>query len=85
MHICKECTNFVQGKYHNRTLRKCKVYGLTHSEASDWAQKYEACGMFNKDYSGGRIIECVKRGGFRVRQETPIDGQLTFEGVTDNG
>ena len=35
MHICKECTNFVRGRYHTKTLQKCKVYGLTHSEASD--------------------------------------------------
>lgn len=33
-------------------LRKCTVYGATHSEASDWRKKYEACGLYNKPWSG---------------------------------
>ncbi len=79
MHICKECSNFVVERYHNRILRKCRVYGLTHSEASDWANKYVACGMFNKEYKGRSVIEFVKHN--RRKQEEPMEGQLTIEGV----
>lgn len=81
MHICKECSNFVQGQYHDRILRKCKVYGLTHSQASDWAKRYEACGMFNKEWKGHDIIELVKRGGVQPKDVIPLDGQIAF----DNG
>lgn len=80
LHTCKECSNFVQGRYHDKTLRKCKVYGLTHSEASDWAQRYEACGMFNKEWNGNDIIDLVRRGGVRQKDVIPIEGQLTFDG-----
>ena len=34
-HACRECSNLVNGRYHDRILTKCNVYGLTHSEASD--------------------------------------------------
>lgn len=79
VHTCKECSNFVQGWYHTKTLRKCKVYGITHSQASDWAQRYEACGMFNKEWHGNNIIELVRRGAGQPKVDFPLDGQITFE------
>lgn len=82
LHICKECGNFVTGRYHNKVYRKCKVYGLTHSEASDWANKYEACGMFNKEYKGRSVIDFVNRN--KQREADSMEGQLTIEGVEKN-
>ena len=78
VHTCKECSNFEQGRYHDKTLRKCKVYGLTHSEASDWAQRYEACGMFNKEWRGNDIIALVRRGGCK-KEIQQLDGQIVFD------
>lgn len=75
-HICGECSNLVCGRYHDRILRKCEVYGLTHSEASDWAKRWEACGMFNKEYTGRPIIETVKKG--QKVSEQPINGQSSL-------
>lgn len=66
---CGECSNFVSGRYNTKTLRKCTVYGLTHSEASDWAKRWQACGMFNREWYGRVIIEMVRRG----RPRTPVD------------
>ena len=57
---CKDCENFVHGKYHTRMLSKCSVYGLTHSEASDWSGRHEACGMFNREWTGNEIIRLVR-------------------------
>lgn len=82
-HTCKECSNFVKGEYHTKTLQKCKVYGLTHSEASDWVQKYQACGMFNKEWNGNRIIDLVKHNSFRKKETIIPEGQLSFEEVTN--
>lgn len=76
-HICGECSNFISGRYHNRYLRKCTVYGATHSEASDWAKSWTACGMFNKEYKGTPIIKFVRPEGQRAN--TPIEGQIKFE------
>lgn len=77
-HKCGECSNIVCGRYHDRILRKCSVYGLTHSEASDWAKRWTACGMFNADYDGRPIIELVRREQ-RKESEQPIDGQIEME------
>lgn len=77
-HKCGECSNFVSGRYHDRILQKCEGYGLKHAEASDWAQKWTACGMFNKSFEGKRpLIECLTRP---AADATPIDGQIELFG-----
>ena len=81
-HKCGECSNLVRCRYHNLSLRKCSIYGLTHSAASDWANRYTACGMFNKEWTGGQIIrEVVSSGRFSEKPVLPLDGQIgLFEG-----
>ena len=82
-HVCGECSNLIEGAYHGKILRKCKVYGMTHSEASDWAKRWLACGMFNKKYTGGPIIELVRRSPRKdpAAIEEPLEGQITLEEV----
>lgn len=77
---CRECSNFVKGKYHDRTLCKCKVYGMTQSEASDWTGRWQACGAFNRTINRGPVIREVVPD--RMQKETenaPLDGQLRME------
>ena len=76
-HTCGECSNFVSGQYNSKILRKCTVYGLTHSEASDWAKRWQACGKFNEEWNGNPIIEIRKRSFQKVVHE-PCDGQIGF-------
>lgn len=74
---CKNCNHFHRYMYHDKYYRKCDVYGETNSEASDWAGKNIACGMFNKEYHGGStIINYVKRSHHKKLPEKPIDGQI---------
>lgn len=81
-HTCGECSNLVSGKYHDKTLRKCSVYGLTHSEASDWAKRWTACSMLNQEYHGEPVINFVRRTyQEQVSAETPLDGQITMGGI----
>ena len=77
LHICGECSNFIRYRYHDKLYRKCTVYGVTSSEASDWARKYEACGMFNQEYNGNPIIELVKHNA-SPEPEPLLDGQIIF-------
>lgn len=77
-HICGECSNFVSGKYRGMILQKCKVYGMTHSTASDWAKRYPACGMFNHNYTGVDVIKLSKQFK-RQDYKQPLDGQLVLE------
>ena len=79
-HTCRECSTFINGKYHDKVFCKCKVYGLTHSEATDWAGRWMACGAFNRTISRKPIVREVIPE--RKRQEvgnTPIDGQISLE------
>lgn len=76
---CKDCQNLVKLEYHCKPYIKCRVYGITQSEASDWVQKYEACGMFNKEWTGGDIIRLVKPERAAAQQDNdPIEGQVSI-------
>ena len=44
---CGACCNFVKGAYHDKCLQKCERYGMSHSMATDWLQKFPACGKLN--------------------------------------
>lgn len=77
---CEDCENLIKGYCGNTFVRKCTVYGATHSEASDWRKKYVACGMYNKEYKGRPIIELLKCAPRKVDEEQPIDGQMTIGG-----
>ena len=73
---CEDCSNLIKGRYHDLVLRKCTVYGATHSEASDWRKKYVACGMFNIEYSGRPIITLLQSK--TADEDQPIEGQMTI-------
>lgn len=66
-----------------RLFGKCKAYGNTGSEASDWAKRWLACGLFNKPWKGKPIMRLVRptRKDKEDMQNTPIDGQLSMEGL----
>ena len=79
-HVCRECSNFVKGLYHDRNLCKCKVYGMTHSEASDWAGRWQACGAFNRTINRGPVIRDVVPDRKQKESDTaPLEGQITIE------
>ena len=78
--ICKDCEHYGSYKYHNRTYRKCDVYGLTNSEASDWAGKWQACGLYpDEPYDGTEIIRFVHGG--KPKEPIEIEGQMVMEGI----
>ena len=75
-HTCGECSNFTgsPGSY-----KKCKVYGISKSEASDWAKRWLACGMFNKPWDGNPIIRLVRPTRTdKEAQSIPLDVQLSW-------
>ena len=77
-HKCAACSNLIEVRVHDMQLRKCKVYGITSSAASDWAQKYEACGMFDKPWDKGPIIRLVKPENAKDIEDEPLEGQVSF-------
>lgn len=77
-HTCRECSNLIKGSWN---YTKCKIYGDTPSQASDWTQKWEACGMFNKSWDNKPIIRLVRpsRKEREEQENAPIEGQLSIE------
>ncbi|MDR1703478.1 MAG: hypothetical protein LBS19_02165 [Clostridiales bacterium] len=75
--ICGDCCNYVSELYHDKKLRKCERYGLTHSEASDWKKSAAACGMFNVPMKDNEapVIRTVR--GERIK-DGPMEGQMTL-------
>ena len=92
--LCKNCCNFLSGKYHNKTLRKCRAYGCTHSAASDWNAGWLACGYFNQPWRGETrcpyteydafetdpqsMIEILKGRPRGPKDTDPVDGQVSM-------
>ena len=80
-HTCGECSNLVEQHWNKRIYRKCKVYGVTDSEASDWAKRWQGCGWFNKPWSDKPVMRLVKpeRTNREEAQRIPLDGQMSLE------
>ena len=78
-HTCGECSN-LESSLYDRRYYKCKVYGNTRSEASDWAKRWLACGLFNKPWGDKPIMRLVRpsRKDKEEMQNTPIDGQMSL-------
>lgn len=70
---CGKCKNLDDvGSYY-----KCKHYGHSFSEATDFRLKYRACGLFNKDYDGRKVKELVKPDR-RIKEDVEIEGQISL-------
>ena len=74
-HLCRDCDHLIGGKYHNKQYYKCELYGVTHSEATDWRLSYQACGMYNQPVRGSfePVMSRLTHGS------SPIDGQIGME------
>lgn len=79
-HTCRECNNLVKYYANTKPVSKCKIYGETNSEASDWVQRYQACGMFNKPWDKKPVIRLVvpERKKREEPDREPIEGQLSM-------
>lgn len=78
-HKCKDCCNLAAHKA-NKVWYKCKAYGESKSEATDWAKGNTACGLFNISV-GSRmpLIEKLKHEQKNTEDE-PIPGQIEMFG-----
>lgn len=73
---CSDCKAFYRKRYHDILYRKCKNYGDTQSESTDWKASYTACGLAPEgEYFGKNIIEISKREP-KAKDDEPMDGQL---------
>ena len=74
---CSECKHLVTYEYRDKRYKKCKIYGVTNSESSDWRLKNRACGLLNQEYAGDiPIIRLITPD----RGEDQIQGQISMFG-----
>ena len=59
-HKCRDCCNLIGYASGRRIYHKCKAYGDTASQATDWGLNYIACGMFNVPM-GDNMLPLIKR------------------------
>lgn len=72
---CKECFHFDRYAVGNKVVRKCDVYGLSHSEATDWNANFLACGCINVETEFCNLYKTVSRSTMRVQ----IAGQVSMD------
>ncbi|MBR5285921.1 MAG: hypothetical protein IKU30_03400 [Clostridia bacterium] len=84
---CGECKNLLHIQANNKLVSKCAIYGDTRSEASDWVQKWTACGKLNQPYKGRPVIKITeewRRKAERNKPDEPLEGQLTWDDIDEN-
>ena len=76
---CEDCPHFVK-KLFDKTYYKCRVYGNSNSEATDWRKDYAACGLIDKPFPEDDVRVIFTIIG-KAEREKPIDGQITMDEV----
>jgi len=75
------CWNCPHLTYYEQSRRwyKCRLYGFTSSEATNWKKSNIACGMWGKHAEKGfvPVIERLKHTA-RKKPDKPIEGQVTI-------
>ena len=76
---CADCCN-LSSYTQNRKWYKCQAYGVSSSEATDWARSNIACGLFGVDFTAMRrtpLINKLKRTKNTI-ESGPIEGQISW-------
>ena len=83
---CGDCCNLYRMIYNRKSYLKCAAYGASQSEATDWSEKYNACGIYNEPFillKKRRLFDLLHPSRGEVVE---VDGQIDiFEvhNVTD--
>lgn len=77
---CRQCPHLTRMYARAKKYIKCKAYGLTASEASDWKLSNIACGLITGPLPKGfvPVIERLKHAP-RASDDKPIEGQMKME------
>ena len=76
---CKDCCHLISGKYHDKRYHKCELYGMSHSEATDWRLSYQACGMYNVPQDMDWFTPLFEQIKHDPKIFPPLDGQIRME------
>lgn len=83
---CGECQHLQCSVVRSgRRFYKCRVYGISKAESTDWACRWDACMMIYQELPSGFIPLIDRlRHSHRMKNE-PVDGQISMfeEGITN--
>lgn len=76
--ICGECPHFQDKGWYDKHYFKCRVYGSSNAESTDWRKGYTACGLIDKPFPADerRIVDRIVASR---AEEKPIPGQMMME------
>jgi hypothetical protein len=82
-HSCPECCNFIEITYHDKTYFKCKIYGISGGEGTDWRRKYKACGIFNCHFGKNEYTEIKEllKHSPRIPEVITLENQIGMEEI----
>lgn len=63
-----------------RRYYKCKAYGTSHADSTDWAMRWPACGLFGKPFPMDERPLVERLSYARRRDPGPVDGQISMFG-----
>lgn len=78
---CRDCPHLHTVELRSgRRYFKCSAYGESSASSTDWAQRWEACGLFGRELERGHIplLDRIKHQS--RPNNTPIEGQLDMFG-----
>ena len=74
---CKDCKHLISARWHDKMYHKCELYGLSHSEATDWRVSEKACGLFDKPVDLDTWMPVMDRETLRYVEQ--IEGQMEMK------
>ena len=74
---CKTCSNLIMNQ-RNRRWYKCSVWGESCCEVSDWRLKWDACGMYNKEYDWIPVKDYMKHRPWKT-EDVQVEGQMELK------
>lgn len=77
VHRCGDCQNLLCGEYRGKRYAKCLRYGCSHSQATDWAKSWKACGAFNVPLREGEYT-VIKRLERQRKPDDKAQGQTSL-------
>lgn len=83
---CAGCPSLICREFRSgRRVYKCKAYGDSCADSTDWAKSWPSCGLYGKSLPDGHVplIERLKHS--RRFENQPIEGQISMFGGNENG
>lgn len=73
---CENCCHL-----ENHGYWKCRIYGISASEATDWVKGWTACRAYNVEgITKATLYKTLRYNTPKAEEEKPLDGQMNVFG-----